>query len=66
MKRFLFRKPRVEVLEDIAGGWYWRKVNPWNLKIVGDSGESYVRKHDAKKAAIRENPGCTVVVKESK
>lgn len=58
-----FRRPdRVIVYEDVAGEWRWRRVAA-NGEVVGDSAEGYSRKHDAKRAAVRTNPGLPVEVR---
>lgn len=58
----LFRRRQKVVVYQAADGWRWHRVSPWNGKIVGESGESYTRRYDAKRAAIRENPDATVEV----
>lgn len=49
------RPDSVKVYEDAAGEWRWRR-RAGNNRITAVSGEGYGRKHDAFKAAIRENP----------
>lgn len=61
----LRRKPKVVVYR-AKDGWRWRRLNPWNGKLVDESGESYTRKADAKKAAERENRGARIIVEVSK
>lgn len=46
------RMYRFEVYEDAARQWRWKLVAP-NNKVVCDSGESYQRRYDCKKAAQR-------------
>lgn len=57
--RLFRRRPKV-VVYAAADGWRWRRVKG-NGEIVA-VGESYTRKFDAKRAAIRENPDATVEV----
>lgn len=49
----------VEVYEDAAGEFRWRKV-VGNGEITATSGEGYSRSYDAIDAAQRENPGSTI------
>ncbi|WP_254528038.1 amphi-Trp domain-containing protein [Natrinema gelatinilyticum] len=44
------RTSRFEVYEDNAGEWRWRLVH-WNGNIVADSGEGYVSRSNAERAA---------------
>ncbi|WP_408959508.1 amphi-Trp domain-containing protein [Natrinema sp. 74] len=44
------RRSRFEVYEDTAGEWRWRLVH-WNGNIVADSGEGYVSRSNAERAA---------------
>nr|WP_254525465.1 amphi-Trp domain-containing protein [Natrinema caseinilyticum] len=44
------RTSRFEVYEDSAGEWRWRLVH-WNGNIVADSGEGYVSRSNAERAA---------------
>jgi hypothetical protein len=50
----------VEVYEDEAGEWRWRRKDPANGKIVSDSGEGYVDRWRAVDQARELNPGCEV------
>jgi uncharacterized protein YegP (UPF0339 family) len=43
---------RIEVYQDRAGGWRWRRVAP-NGRYIATSGEAYTRKWSAKRAARR-------------
>ncbi len=42
----------VHIYQDASGGWRWRAIAK-NGKIMGDSGESYANKANAKRAAMR-------------
>lgn len=44
------RLARVEIYKDFGDEFNWRLYAP-NGRILADSGESYTRKHDAKRAA---------------
>ena len=48
----------VQVFQDGAGGYRWRRVAP-NNEIIS-SGESFTRRHDAVRAAKRANPDVEV------
>ncbi len=47
--------PRVEVYEDAAAEYRWRKVAD-NGEIASVAGESFTRREDARRSAIAENP----------
>ena len=55
---------RVEVYEDEAGEWRWRRIATANGEPVADSGEGYTRHADAVEAAEREFPDDEVRVLE--
>ncbi|NQU09279.1 DUF1508 domain-containing protein [bacterium] len=46
------RKAEIEIYKDRAGGWRWR-LKAGNGEIIADSGESYTRLPDVKKAILR-------------
>lgn len=50
------KRNEVQVYEDTAGEFRWRKIGLNGSDIVADSGESYTRRGDAREAAERENP----------
>lgn len=52
---------RVEVYEDEAGEFRWRRVATANGEVVGDSAEGFVDRGYARTSATRENPGVEVV-----
>jgi uncharacterized protein YegP (UPF0339 family) len=47
---------RVQIYEDEAGEWRWRRIAP-NGEIVSESGEGYTERNDAREAALRVNDG---------
>lgn len=49
-------EPYVEMYEDAAGGWRWRKIGANHSDVVSDSGQSYTRSNDVLSAARREHP----------
>lgn len=57
-----FKRRNKVIVYRAKDGWRWRRVSGWNRELVAESGESYTRKFDCKKAALRENPGLTVEV----
>lgn len=61
--RIPFRRRRPDKVQvyRAADGWRWRRIAP-NGELVEDSGESYTRRYDAKRAAIRNHPTLTVEV----
>lgn len=50
----------VEVYQDRADEWRWRRVVKRGGKTVADGSEGYRRPSGAEKAALRENPGIEV------
>jgi len=49
-------REHVELYEDVEGKWRWRR-RAGNGEIVGESGQGYSRKSDAKEMAGKVNPG---------
>jgi uncharacterized protein YegP (UPF0339 family) len=56
-----WRKPDKVIVYQSLDGWRYRRVAA-NGRIVEDSGEAYTRRHDAKRAAVRNHPTLTVEV----
>lgn len=54
------RGTRVEVYRDRARAWRWRR-KAGNHRIVADSGEAYLTKWGATRAARKTNPGVRIV-----
>ena len=50
----------VEVYQDEAGEYRWRRIAP-NNRIIADSGEGYVDRNNAREAAERVNEGVEIV-----
>lgn len=48
---------KLEIYEDEAGEWRWRRVDSGNGKIVSTSGEGFVEKSYATVSATELNPG---------
>lgn len=55
------RPDKVEVYKDSALQWRWRRIAP-NGEIISDSGEGYVLKFSARRAAQRVNPDVEITV----
>ena len=51
---------RIEIYKDNADEWRWQAVSH-NNKVVGDSGEGYKNKTDAKNSAEQMFPSVRIV-----
>lgn len=50
----------MDLYRDAGGRWRWRRMSG-NGRIVSDSGQGYVFKNSAKRAAKREAPDLLIV-----
>lgn len=48
---------KVEVYQDGASKWRWRKLSEGNSQVIATSGESFDSKRNAREAARRANTG---------